>query len=207
MVIQANQNEQHGGKPSIPLIFTCLQVLLNIQKRTKRYILDFLDFYIDSDIEKYKLEGILNHIDIHVENIEISKNILNELVTKIMILGVPEKEAIKIINKANEKALNSTDKQTYQAMESLIHNLNTMNSRAGAQIPFSSINFGTDTSPEGRMVSKNLLLAMDAGLGNGETAIFPILIFKVKEGVNYNSEDPNYDLFKLAIKVSAKRLS
>lgn len=80
------------------------------------------------------------------------------------------------------------------------------NSRAGAQVPFSSLNFGTDTSEEGRMVTKNLLLAQEAGLGNGETAIFPILIFKVKEGVNYNSEDPNYDLFKLSMRVSAKRL-
>lgn len=84
---------------------------------------------------------------------------------------------------------------------SIVHN-----SRAGAQVPFSSINFGTDTSVEGRMVSKNLLLAQEAGLGNGETPIFPILIFKVKEGINYNPEDPNYDLFKLACKVSAKRL-
>ena len=103
-------------------------------------------------------------------------------------------------------AIRYTDKETYQAMEALIHNLCTMNSRAGAQVPFSSINFGTDTSAEGRMVSKNLLLAQDAGLGNGETPIFPITIFKVKEGVNYNQEDPNYDLFKLACKVSAKRL-
>ena len=91
-------------------------------------------------------------------------------------------------------------------MEGLIHNLNTMHSRAGAQVPFSSINFGTDTSLEGRMVSKNLLLSMEKGLGNGETAIFPILIFKVKEGVNLNEEDPNYDLFKLSCRVSAKRL-
>ena len=81
-----------------------------------------------------------------------------------------------------------------------------MHSRAGAQVPFSSINFGTDTSLEGRMVSKNLLLSMEKGLGNGETAIFPILIFKVKEGVNLNEEDPNYDLFKLSCRVSAKRL-
>ena len=91
-------------------------------------------------------------------------------------------------------------------MEAFIHNLNTMHSRAGAQVPFSSVNFGTDISPEGRMVIKNFLLATDAGLGNGETPIFPISIFKVKEGVNYNPEDPNYDLFKLACRVSAKRL-
>ena len=70
-------------------------------------------------------------------------------------------------------------------MEALVHNLNTMHSRAGAQIPFSSINYGTDTSPEGRMVIRNVLLATEAGLGNGETPIFPIHIFKVKEGVNY----------------------
>jgi ribonucleoside-triphosphate reductase len=95
---------------------------------------------------------------------------------------------------------------TYQAMEALIHNLNTMNSRAGAQVPFSSVNFGTDTTPEGRMVIKNFLLATEAGLGNGETPIFPVSIFKVKEGINYNEEDPNYDLFKLAIRCSAKRL-
>ena len=79
---------------------------------------------------------------------------------------------------------------TYQAMEGFIHNLNTMHSRAGAQVPFSSVNFGTDTSPEGRMVIKNYLLATDAGLGHGETPIFPISIFKVKEGINYNKEDP-----------------
>ena len=99
-----------------------------------------------------------------------------------------------------------TDRATYQAMEALVHNLNTMHSRAGAQVPFSSINYGTDTTPEGRMVIRNILLAEDAGLGNGETPIFPIHIFKVKEGINYNEGDPNYDLFKLACRVSAKRL-
>ncbi|MBP1550920.1 MAG: anaerobic ribonucleoside triphosphate reductase, partial [Oscillospiraceae bacterium] len=99
-----------------------------------------------------------------------------------------------------------TDKATYQAMEAFIHNLNTMHSRAGAQTPFSSINYGMDTSDEGRMVMKNVLLATDAGLGHGETPIFPIQIFRVKEGINYNPGERNYDLFQLAIKVSAKRL-
>ena len=99
-----------------------------------------------------------------------------------------------------------TERATFQAMEALVHNLNTMHSRAGAQIPFSSINYGTDTSPEGRMIIENILLATEKGLGNGETPIFPIHIFKVKEGVNYNPGDPNYDLFKLACRVSAKRL-
>lgn len=105
-----------------------------------------------------------------------------------------------------EYAMRKTTRDTYQAMEGLIHNLNTMHSRAGAQVPFSSINYGMDTSWEGRLAIEQLLLATEAGLGNGETPIFPIQIFRVKEGVNYNPGDPNYDLFKLAMRVSAKRL-
>lgn len=107
---------------------------------------------------------------------------------------------------AMQTAWDNTDNATFQAMEALVHNLNTMNSRAGAQVPFSSINYGTDTSPEARMVIRNLLQATDNGLGDGETPIFPVQIFKVKEGINYNPGDPNYDLFKMAIKTSAKRL-
>lgn len=103
-------------------------------------------------------------------------------------------------------AMKKTTRDTYQAMEGFIHNLNTMHSRAGAQVPFSSINYGTDISWEGRLAIEQLLLATEAGLGQGETPIFPIQIFRVKEGVNYNPEDPNYDLFKLAMRVSAKRL-
>lgn len=107
---------------------------------------------------------------------------------------------------AAERATERTKRLTYQAMEALIHNLNTMHSRAGAQTPFSSLNYGTDTSWEGRLVIKCLLNATLAGLGNGETPIFPVQIFKIKEGVNYNEGDPNYDLFKLAMKTSAKRM-
>ena len=105
-----------------------------------------------------------------------------------------------------EYARAKTERDTYQAMEGLIHNLNTMHSRAGAQVPFSSINYGTDTSWAGRLVVEQLLKATEAGLGNGETPIFPIQIFRVKEGINYNPGDPNYDLFQLVMKVSAKRL-
>ncbi len=109
-------------------------------------------------------------------------------------------------NKIIANSIKDTEKQCYQAMEGIVHNLNTLHSRAGAQVPFSSLNLGTDTSNAGRMVIKNLLLAMEAGLGNGETAIFPIVIFKVKEGVNYFPEDPNYDLLQLSYRVTAKRL-
>ena len=131
-------------------------------------------------------------------------NGLNKMLAEDFGLG---RDQIELINKFTYKeAYSDTKKKTFQAMEAFVHNLNTMHSRAGAQVPFSSINFGTDVSPEGRMVSENLMLAQEAGLGNGETPIFPILIFKVKEGINYNPEDPNYDLFKLACRVSAKRL-
>lgn len=105
-----------------------------------------------------------------------------------------------------EFAWNKTVEQTDQAMEALIHNLNTMHSRAGAQVPFSTLNYGTDTSRWGRQVIYSLLKATHRGMGNGETPIFPVQIFKIKEGVNYNPEDPNYDLFQLAMRVSAERL-
>ena len=107
---------------------------------------------------------------------------------------------------SKKMAMEATKRDTYQAMEGFIHNLNTMHSRAGAQVPFSSINYGLDTSWEGRLAIEQLLLATEAGLGNGETPIFPIQIFRVKEGVNYNPEDPSYDLFRLAMRVSSKRL-
>ena len=121
-------------------------------------------------------------------------------------LGGSEELIQKAQDFAAKRAWKETDKVTYQAMEAVIHNLNTMHSRAGAQTPFSSINYGMDTSPEGRMVMRNLLLATEAGLGGGETPIFPIQIFRVKEGINYNPGEPNYDLFRLACRCSAKRL-
>lgn len=99
------------------------------------------------------------------------------------------------------------DFETYQAMEALIYNLNSMHSRAGAQVPFSSLNVGTETSETGRRVVRNLLLAFEAGLGRGENPIFPNIIFRVKKGINLNPEDPNYDLLQLAIRVAAKRLN
>jgi ribonucleoside-triphosphate reductase len=97
--------------------------------------------------------------------------------------------------------------EVYQAMEALVYNLNSMHSRAGAQVPFSSINLGCDTSPEGRMVIAGLLKAYEKGLGHGETPIFPNIIFRIKAGVNFNPEDANYDMFKLAMRVSAQRMN
>ena len=129
------------------------------------------------------------------------------LAAKLKTLGdIKSEQLTRMVEFAREHAEKETDKATHQAMEALVHNLNTMNSRAGAQVPFSSINYGLCVTPEARMVMRNLLLATEEGLGNGETPIFPIQIFRVKEGVNYNPGDPNYDLFRLAIRVSAKRL-
>lgn len=109
-------------------------------------------------------------------------------------------------NELEELAWAETDYECYQACEAFIHNLNSLHSRSGGQVPFTSINYGTDTSKEGRMIIKNLLLATQAGLGKGETPIFPIQIFKMKKGINFYKEDPNYDLYQLALKTTAKRL-
>ena len=197
IAIQANQNDQHGGQ-AIPAFdyYMAPGVLATFKKQLKQAIYDYLDL---TDLEYYiNMDRVAKEID-KIKTIEINLSMFDPF-TK-------DSEQVKrLFKKAYEKAYEKTDRQTYQAMEAFIHNLNTMHSRAGAQVPFSSINFGTDTSPEGRMVMKNYLLATDAGLGNHETPIFPISIFKVKEGVNYNKEDPNYDLFRLACEVSAKRL-
>jgi len=218
IAIQANQNDQHGGQ-SINLFdyYLAPGVLKSFKKRLKNNIEKVIDIKMiemlchsrDSSRDSEKLTDeimdILNVTTIEFSEIDKEK-FANILKDKLSFLSLANDSLYSIADYIIDKTLKETNRETYQAMESLVHNLNTMNSRAGSQTPFSSINFGTDTSPEGRMVSKNLLLAVDAGLGKGETAIFPILIFKVKEGVNYNPGDPNYDLFQLACKVSAKRL-
>ena len=197
IAIQSNQNDQHGGQ-SIPAFdyYLAPGVLMSFKKQFKQMIYDYLD-----------LEGFINFINFKTIAKEIDKLTSIEFDIKEFDKFAKNTDNIKkIFQKSYEKALEKTDRDTYQAMEAFVHNLNTMHSRAGAQVPFSSINFGTDTSPEGRMVVKNYLLAAEAGLGKNETPIFPISIFKVKEGVNYNPKDPNYDLFKLSCRVSAKRL-
>lgn len=102
---------------------------------------------------------------------------------------------------------NASEEETYQAMEALIYNLNSMHSRAGAQVPFSSLNVGTETSEAARKVTRNLLLAYERGLGRGENPIFPNIIFRLKEGINLNPGDPNRDLFELAMRVAARRMN
>ena len=197
IAIQANQNDQHGGQ-SIPAFdyYMAPGVLKTFRKQFKQQIYDLLD-YMDftSFINMDKVAAVIDKLNSIDVDITVFENFYKDSDT-----------ILKVFSKSYDKALEKTNRITYQAMEAFVHNLNTMHSRAGAQVPFSSINFGTDTSSEGRMVTSNLLLAIDAGLGHGETPIFPVSIFKVKEGVNYNKTDKNYDLFRLACKVSAKRL-
>ena len=206
IAIQSNQNDQHGGQ-SVPNFDYAMA--LGVKKTYKReYVTNFakaLEFFEEVEMQttKDKFEQLFETTGLYPT---LEENAEFELAQRELFVNLDEKTYQKVVAFAKKFALKETERGTYQAMEALIHNLNTMHSRAGAQVPFSSLNFGTDTSIEGRMVSKNLLLATEAGLGYGETAIFPISIFKVKEGINFNPEDPNYDLFKLAMKVSAKRL-
>jgi len=197
IAIQANQNDQHGGQ-SIPAFdyFLAPGVLLTFKRQFKQMLYDYLD--LEEYVNFVNFKKIAEQVD-KLTSIEFDINEFDGFTKDI-------KRVKEIFVKAYKKAQEKTERATYQSMEAFIHNLNTMHSRAGAQVPFSSINFGTDISPEGRMVTKNYLLALDSGLGHGETPIFPISIFKVKEGLNYNPEDINYDLFKLSCEVSAKRL-
>ncbi len=210
IAIQSNQNDQHGGQ-SIP--FFDYGLAEGVYKTFKKFYIDNISKAIKlfkSEDKTEEIKCIVNDIEyrlktrlsIKIED-EYKQEETRELIDK---LGLDEAFVENIQKFAYSEAYRETDRRTYQAMEAFIHNLNTMHSRAGAQVPFSSVNFGTDVTEEGRMVTKNLLLSLESGLGNGETPIFPILIFKVKEGISLNPGDPNYDLFKLACRVSAKRL-
>ena len=215
IAIQANQNEMHGGQ-AVPNFDYAMAEGVACTFRKEYYDAVQRYFWLEYDCENVLGEPFRNALKtamperINMSNIDSYEEAFVQWVMKEgagWMEVVPKEEDIRRCHKTSIRiAMKETDFATYQAMESLVHNLNTMNSRAGAQVPFSSINYGTCTSPEARMAMKNLLKVTDVGLGNGETAIFPVQIFKVKEGINYNPGDPNYDLFRLAIKVSAKRL-
>lgn len=209
IAIQSNQNDQHGGQ-SIPNFDYGMS---NGVKKTYKKLywnnlgkaMNILCDIPEGEIKAKELGKLIDSNYGIVPNMaDDNQYTIRE--GELLKEFVPEEYIEKLQESAKNYAQKEIRRSTYQAMEAFVHNLNTMHSRAGAQIPFSSINYGTDTSPEGRLVTESILLATDAGLGNGETAIFPIHIFKVKDGISYNPSDPNYDLFKLACKVSAKRL-
>ena len=209
IAIQANQNDQHGGQSIVNFDYGMAPgVRKTYRKRFRDNIGRLLDAEYgveDGDAEAARLlAGVEEETGLIPEMEE--KEAFDAALKKRLEAWMKPEEAQKLLASARKFSKKEITKATFQAMEALVHNLNTMNSRAGAQVPFSSINYGTDTSPEGRLVMEQLLLATEAGLGRGETPIFPIQIFRVKEGVNFNPGDPNYDLFKLAIRTSAKRL-
>lgn len=205
IAIQSNQNDMHGGQ-SIPMFeydlapYVAKSYIKHVGKvmeiclRREQMDISSLKSFCN---ELYEVKGTL--LDKEAQQ-KIQEFVEQELVQ----LGSNDAKADA--SYVMMESLKLTQRETYQAMEALIHNLNSMQSRAGAQVPFSSINYGTGTTAEQRMIMRNVLLATDAGLGGGETPIFPVQIFKVKDGINTKAGDPNYDLFRLACKVSAKRL-
>ena len=209
IAIQSNQNDQHGGQ-SVPNFDYSMAP--GVAKTYRRLYVQNLSRGLELLAEDENAADDIAAIVAAAEEMTGSKALLDpdeayqQKEFELLSAQYGEKLAGKLQRFAKKHAAEETDRATFQSMEAVVHNLNTMHSRAGAQVPFSSINYGTDTSAEGRMVIKNILLATEKGLGNGETPIFPVHIFKVKEGVNYNPGDPNYDLFKLSFRVSAKRL-
>jgi ribonucleoside-triphosphate reductase len=212
IAIQANQNDQHGGQSIVNFDYGMAPGV------KKTYVKRYRDNLVRAAELLLNLAEPLEAAKKLLAEVEAETGKKPELVADETFDASVRKHLSELCPTADDATLDrvlaftrehaeqETDRATYQAMEALIHNLNTMNSRAGAQVPFSSVNYGMDTSPEGRMVMRNLLLSTESGLGNGETPIFPIQIFRVKEGVNFNPGEPNYDLYRLAIRTSAKRL-
>ncbi len=210
IAIQSNQNDQHGGQSICDFDYgLALGVKKTFKRLYKKHLFEALSLLTDLENPKETAEMIIGRVEGEtgkVASLVMDATFEGALESELADLGVEADVAKRAMNYAESCAKQDTDRTTFQAMEALVHNLNTMHSRAGAQTPFSSINYGMDTSAEGRMVIKNILLATEEGLGSGETPIFPVQIFRVKEGINYNPGDPNYDLFKLAMRCSAKRL-
>lgn len=209
IAIQANQNDQHGGQ-SVPNFDYSMApgVRKTYRKLYKQNLAKAIEVFAGQDDAEEAAARLTAQVERGTGKWAAiaADNGYDEAMEQALAAAYGEEAAAKAVRFCKKYADKETRKATYQAMEALVHNLNTMHSRAGAQIPFSSINYGTDTSPEGRLVIENVLLATEAGLGNGETSIFPIHIFKVKDGVNFNEGEPNYDMFKLACRVSAKRM-
>ena len=209
IAIQSNQNDQHGGQSIVNFDYGLAPgVAKTYVRRYRQNLARALELLVGGQVDwEQRVDETVAALGEKGLKPSLEHD---EAYRKAEAALLQEFAATQDVERcqdfAREHAAKETDRATFQAMEALIHNLNTMHSRAGAQIPFSSINYGMDTSPEGRMVMRNVLLATWDGLGGGETPIFPIQIFRVKEGVNYEEGEPNYDLFKLACKVSAKRL-
>ncbi|MDR1588781.1 MAG: anaerobic ribonucleoside triphosphate reductase [Oscillospiraceae bacterium] len=211
IAIQSNQNDQHGGQSIVNFDYGMAEgvrktfVRLYRQNLAKAIMLWSEGRNDPEDDVRSVIAGVKERAGL-APSLEDCDAYFNAEFPYLAELFGDEDMVRRAQKTAHYHAVKETDRATYQAMEAFIHNLNTMHSRAGAQTPFSSINYGMDVSPEGRMVMRNLMLTTEDGLGGGETPIFPIQIFRVKDGVNLNPGEPNYDLFKLACRCSAKRL-
>lgn len=216
IAIQANQNEMHESqgipnfdyamapgidktyrKAYFAAIAQYLQILLGFEHKDAIALVEEMKRQLGKDVALYDTENYGEKMVAWMPAHQAENG----------FQPVSPEEARAAHDYAVKKAETETDETCWQAMEALIHNLNTMNSRAGAQVPYSSLNYGTDTTPQGRMVIRNLLRATKAGLGDGGMPIFPVHIFKIKEGVNLNPGEPNYDLFQMAIQVACERVS
>ncbi len=210
IAIQSNQNDQHGGQSVCDFDYGLADGVRKTYRRLfKKHLAEAVDLLTNVEDDRQFAEdatAVAEAATGVVASLDLDADYRAHLEAVMADAGISQADIAAILAFTQKNAERDTDRTTFQAMEALVHNLNTMHSRAGAQTPFSSVNYGMDTSPEGRMVIKNMLLATEEGLGHGETPIFPVQIFRVKEGVNYNPEDPNYDLFKLAMHCSAKRL-
>ncbi|MDR0346810.1 MAG: anaerobic ribonucleoside triphosphate reductase [Coriobacteriales bacterium] len=211
IAIQSNQNDQHGGQSISNFDYgMAIGVRKTFRRCYRKNLTAALELLDGIELTKERMDALSARVEAEtglwpalVMDVNYTNAEKNNLTVE---LEISKSVASRAQAWAMRQSIIDTDRATHQAMEAFIHNLNTMHSRAGAQTPFSSINYGMDTSAEGRMVIKNILLATEEGLGNGETPIFPIQIFRVKEGVSFNPTDPNYDLFQRACAVSAKRL-
>lgn len=210
IAIQSNQNDQHGGQSVNDFDYGLAEGVRKTYRRLyKKHLAEALDLLTDIEEPKEFTEEMIGRIEGETKlqaTLAMEATFTNAVAAALFDEGIEDPIVDRALKYAEKNAYADADRATFQSMEALVHNLNTMHSRAGAQTPFSSVNYGMDTSAEGRMVIKNMLLATEKGLGSGETPIFPVQIFRVKEGINYNPGDPNYDLFKLAMRCSAKRL-
>ncbi len=217
IAIQSNQNDMHGGQ-SIPNFDYVMSDGVRWTYR-KEYLLCLagaveLVAGIPTEETEPLIKGLILLFEkesAEVPSLTVSDDYDNRMWSALReklpaLQDLSSEDVARILIYTRRHAHTETNRATFQAMEALVHNFNTLHSRAGAQVPFSSINYGTDTSPEAHMVIENLLKATMQGLGNGETPIFPIQIFRCKKGINFDPGDPNYDLFELACECSAKRL-
>jgi len=210
IAIQANQNDQHGGQSIVnfdyALALGVAKTYANLYCNNLANAMELLHNVKNAEEIAERIRKSIE-IDKKLKPVMANDNDYSKYEADLLKEHIADdKEVAKVQAFARKQGEKETERATFKAMVALVHNLNTMHSRAGAQTPFSSINYGMDTTLEGRMIIRNILKAHNAGLGRGETPIFPIHVFRVKEGVNYNSTDPNYDLFLFACETSAKRM-